>query len=201
MCCLHGAFVTVMFVWHLSVRGCAEGVCGQEMCRAGHWAGMCSAGFCAGCEPVLPDMVPQRPRYQQLESGSSLGSRCGVQCSWKAEWAACLTQLAVSEPLRLMGSRRFFLSVLVKNKGEDCEFWHAKLYVLMVLILPGISVQVPVWMMQIFGIFDSTLQLIPTALLVLHSPLCRAQRAFIRSLLLQCHCVMGRQLLRGFPLK
>lgn len=162
---------------------------------------MCSAGFCEVCESVLLDMVPQRPRYQQLESGSSLGNRCSVQCFWKAEWAACLTQLAVSESLSLMGSHRFLFFVLVKNTGKDCEFWPAELYILMVLTLPGISVQVPVWRMQIFGIFDSTLQPIITALLELHLPFCRAQRAFIRSLLLQCYCVMGRQLLRGFPLK
>lgn len=171
------------------------------MGRTGVWEGLCSAGFCEGCESVLLDTVPQRPRYQQLEGGSSLGNRCSVQSSWKAEWSACLTQLAVSESLSLMGSHRFFSFVLVKNKGQDCEFWPAKLYTLMVLTLPGISVRVPVWRMQIFGIFDSTVQLIIAALLVLHLPCCRAQRAFIHSLLLQCHCVTGRQLLRGLPLK
>lgn len=59
-------------------RGCAGGVCGKGTGRTGVLEGMCSAGFCEVCGSVLLDMVPQRPRYQQLESGSSLGNRCSA---------------------------------------------------------------------------------------------------------------------------
>lgn len=190
MCCLS----LRVFVWQLFVGESAEGVCRKEVGRTG-WEGMCSAGFCEGCESVLLDMVPQRPRYQQLESGSSLGKLLEGRV---ISMSNSISRVWITP---CMGSHRFFLFVLVKNKGRDCELWPAKLYILMMLILPGIAAQVPVWRMQIVGIFDSTLQLIITALLVLHLPFCCAQRAFIHSLLLHCHCVMGRQLLRGFPLK
>lgn len=112
MCCLH-----MLSSLCLCGSCCLSGRCVREGDGTGDWEGMCSAGFCEGCEPVLLDLVPQGPWYQQLESGSSLGSCCSVQSSWKAEWAACLTQLAVSESPRLMGSRRFFLFVLVKKQG------------------------------------------------------------------------------------
>lgn len=53
MCCLHGAFVTVSVCVAAVV---CQGACGKEMGRTGDRAGMCSAGFCGGCEAVLLDM-------------------------------------------------------------------------------------------------------------------------------------------------